>query len=219
MQTKLGWIFFFLFPCFAFGQTGKNKYIGFDILQVPATTLNINYSIEIQPFITPVFDLGYTINYAKNFDFIGDLLTLHCDCGNNGYELDIISGGYIQLGGLFNFRNNFEKHNYFHIGIFLTNSLVYENGYSIPPIGETLPPQQPTIPVSHTVFVAGLNFMGGYEFSLSERWKSVIDFQVSLPGKSQNNLYGYRNYIPGMGYRNVEKPWFPRLICNLKYRL
>jgi len=49
--------------------------------------------------------------------------------------------------------------------------------------------------------------------------KSNIDFQISLPGKNYEDLYGYRNYIPGMGYRDYVKYWFPMLLWNIKYNL
>ena len=219
MKIRLFGVFFLLVSCFAFGQKTKNRFLGSDVLQLPSTTFNANYSIEAKPYFTAVIDLGYTINYIKSFDFIGNLLTSHCDCANLGYEMDNISGGYFKFGGYYNLRNDFKKHNYFHLGVFLTSSIVHENGYYTQLIGETLPPHEPLVPVSHTVFVPGLNFKGGFVLSLSKKWAMDVDFQVSLPGENYNTLYGYRNYIPGMGYRDVVKAWYPMLICNLKYRL
>jgi len=51
------------------GQTLKNQFIGINILQLPALTINANYSIESKPFLTPTIDIGYAFNYQKSFDF------------------------------------------------------------------------------------------------------------------------------------------------------
>lgn len=196
-------------------QNSRDQFIGINVLQLPAMTINANYSIELNPFLTPIADIGYAFNYEKSFDIIGNLLTPHCDCGNDGYNIDKLTGAYLKIGTFLNLRNSFDKHNFFHVGLFLNNSIVYESGdYLIVGEGESI-----IQPVSHTVFVPGLSFSGGYEFSFLKKMKSNIDFQISLPGKNYKDLYGYSNYIPGMGYRDFEKYWFPMLVWNLKYRL
>lgn len=197
------------------GQTSQSQFIGINVLQLPALTLNANYSIEPRPFLTPTIDFGYAFNYKNSFDILGNILTSHCDCGNNGYEIEKLTGAYLKVGTFLNLRKSFEKQNFLHLGIFITNSLVHESG-DYRPSGEIDPEMQS---VSHTIYVPGLSFSGGYEFSVFEKIKSNIDFQISLPGKYHADLYGYRNYIPGMGYRDNWKNWFPMLMWNLKYRL
>jgi hypothetical protein len=198
-----------------YGQTLQNHFIGINVLQLPALTINANYSIESKPFLTPIMDIGYAFNYEKGFDFIGNMLTPHCDCGNDGYEIEKLTGAYLKVGAFLNLRKSFEKQNFIHIGIFLNNSIVSESG-NYRSAGEIEPSVQP---VSHTIYVPGLSFSGGYEFSIFKKMKSNIDFQISLPGKNYEDLYGYRNYIPGMGYRDYPKYWFPMLLWDLKYRL
>jgi hypothetical protein len=197
------------------GQTSRSQFIGINVLQLPALTINANYSIESKPFLTPTVDIGYAFNYEKSFDFIGNLLTPHCKCDNDGYDIEKLTGAYLKVGAFLNLRKSFEKQNFFHVGLFLNNSIVYESG-DYRPEGES---ETSILPVSHTIYVPGLSFSGGYEFSFFKKIKSNIDFQISLPGKNYEDLYGYRNYIPGMGYRDYEKYWFPMLLWNLKYRL
>lgn len=196
-------------------QTSRSQFIGINVLQLAALTINANYSNELKPFLTPIVDIGYAFNYEKGFDIIGNVLTPHCDCGNDGYNIGKRTGAYLKIGTFLNLRKSYGKQNFFHVGLFLNNSVVYESGnYVIIGIGKPI-----IQPVSQVIFVPGLSFSVGYEFSFSKRLKSNIDFQISLPGKNHKDLYGYRNYIPGMGYRDFEKYWFPMLLWNLKYRL
>jgi hypothetical protein len=226
MRTKIFLLLCLLISFGTFGQAKKNQYLGINILQLPASTLNINYSIEITPFFTPLVDIGYTFNYVKaeNIDWSGWLLTSHRKpeyeypykiqwCSFDIYKR---SGGYLKLGGYFNFRSALEKQHFVHVGIFLTNSIVYESGdmYILYPVTYF----EPT-PVNHTVIIFGLNVAAGYEFSLAKRLKSNIDFQISLPNNNYLDLYEYRNFIPGMGFKDNENRLYPMLIWNLKYRL
>jgi len=178
-------------------------------------TINANYSNDLKPFLTPTVDIGYAFNYGNSFDFIGNLLTSHCKCNNNGYDIGKRTGAYLKVGTFLNLRRSFEKQNFFHLGLFLNNSMVYESG-DYRPEGEI---ESDIQTVSHTIYVPGFSFSGGYEFSLLKRMKSNIDFQISLPGRNYEDLFGYRNYIPGMGYTDIDKYWFPMILWNIKYRL
>lgn len=198
-----------------YGQTFQNQFIGINILQLPALTINANYSIESKPFLTPTIDIGYAFTYQKSFDLIGNLLTPHCKCDNDGYDIEKLTGAYLKVGTFLNLRKSLEKQNFFHVGLFFNNSIVHESG-DCRPEGESESILQP---VSHTIYVPGLSISVGYEFSFFKKMKSNIDFQISFPGKNYEDLYGYRNYIPGMGYRDYEKYWFPMLLWNIKYKL
>jgi hypothetical protein len=200
------------------GQSDKHKYIGINVLGITSTTLSVNYNFDIKPYLSPLLDFGYTFNYTKSFDILGIVLTPHCKCGNNGYDLQNQSGPYLKLGTQFNLRKTYEKGNFFHLGLYFTNSLVHEEGiYNS--VGLADPFFPPPTPVSHTKYIIGLNTSIGYEFSIANRLKTSIDFQVSFPNKNYKDLYGYRNYIPGMGFKDFEGYWFPMLILNLKYKL
>jgi hypothetical protein len=199
------------------GQSDRNMYLGINILQLPAFTLNVNYSSEFKPFLTPIIDLGYTFNYSKSFDILGIILTPHCTCWNNGYHLSNQSGGYLKFGTFFNLRKTFEKKNYPQVGLFLTNSIVYEYGIYQPKVVIYTMPDP--VQLNHTKFILGLSAMIGYEYYISKRLQSNFDFQISFPNKNYRNLYWYRNYIPGMGYKDYNGYWFPMIIWNIKYRL
>jgi len=200
------------------GQSDRHKYIGINALGLTTTTLNTNYCFDIKPFFSPLIDIGYTFNYEKSFDFIGTILTPHCKCGNNGFDLNKQSGTYLKLGSLLNLRKTFDKENYFHLGLFFTNSLINQ-GCTY----QTLDIIDPFFPLptqlSHTKFIFGFNASIGYEFSIVKKLKSSFDFQVSFPNKNYKDLFGYRNYIPGIGFKDFEGYWFPMLLWNLKYRL
>jgi len=214
MRKRLFITLCLLTSLWASGQTSRNRFIGINVLQLPALTINANYSNESKPFLTPTVDIGYAFNYEKSFDFIGNLLTPHCDC-ENGYKIDKRTGGYLKFGTYFNLRKSIEKQNFFHLGIFLINSLVYESG-----VYDSLNQFETVFqPISHTIFVPGISLSGGYEFAVFKKLKSNIDFQISFPNKNYKDLYGYRNFIPGMGYKDIVEKWFPMLIWNLKYRL
>lgn len=202
----------------SFSQTDFNNYIGINLIQLPTSTVNINYSVDIKPYLTPIVDLGYTFNYDKfqNFDLIGTLLTPHIKL-YDGYTIDKQSGGYLKIGGFVNLRKDFEKRNFFHFGLFFINSVVYERGLYLSPIDSR--PYSYANKIEHTINIFAINISLGYEFRLTERLKTHLDFQLSFPTNKYLDLYSYNNFIPGMGFKDTMDEWFPMLILNLKYRL
>lgn len=200
-------------------QEFSRKYLGINVLQIPALTINLNYTNEIKPYFSSHIDMGYTPNYinAETTDMIGYFLTMHCDCMNDGYILDTQKGGYVKLGGYLNLRNQYEKRNYFLFGAFITNSIIYESGYKT--VALDVSPYHIEQDIKHTKFIIGLSLSSGYTFKISNRIQSDINFQISLPNKNYKDLYGYSNYIPGMGAKDFSSYWFPMLIWNIKYRL
>ncbi len=198
-----------------FAQNEKQQYIGMNLLQLPASTLNLNYSIDYTPYLTPLVDLGYAFNYQSGIDVIGYILTSHID-SYNGYLLEKQSGGYLKAGTYFNLRKTFEKQNFFHLGVFLSNAWAHEEG-SYYPDRNTGGDEIAT--VEHTVSIFGLSGALGYEFQLGKRFKASADFQVSLPTGAVDDLYSYDRFIPGMGYNESDGNIFMMLLFNLKYRL
>jgi hypothetical protein len=206
-----------------FGQTGKRQYLGINIMQLPAFTINANFSQDIAPYFTALGDAGYAVNYKKamNLDLPGTLLTAHeklddvTDIEMIEYHFYNMAGGYVKAGGYFNMRNNFEKRHFFHLGLFTTYALVYERADKqiLYPVTE-----EPYL-VEHAFFTAGLAFAGGYEFSVSKRLKSQVDLQYSLPVVNQDKPYIFRSFIPGMGFKDNTRRFYPMLIWNVKYQL
>lgn len=195
----------------SYSQSDKTRYIGMNVLQLPSSTINLNYSVESLPVLTPMVDVGYTLG-AYNVDVIGWFLTSHSKF-YDGYDLEMPSGGYIKLGGYLNLRKDFEKSRFFHLGVFVTNSMVHEKGMYSPS------PYESDYPVKHTVYLSGLSTSLGYEFKWGKRLKSSIDYQMSFPSNKYKDLYSYERFIPGMGYSGGGEKWFPMLIWNLKYTL
>lgn len=211
MKNKLIALILSIAAIHCYSQSAKARYIGINILQLPSSTLNVNYSVESLPFLTPMVDAGYTLG-TYNADLIGYLLTSHCKC-DDGYDLDMPSGGYVKLGGYLNLRRDFEKSRFFHLGLFLTNAMVHEQGMYSPP------PYQSDFAVKHTVYISGLSASLGYEFNWGKRLKSGIDYQISFPSDKYKDLYSYERFIPGMGYSGGGERWFPMLLWNVRYRL
>ena len=195
----------------SYAQSYKTHFLGVNILGLPSSTINVNYSMETHPYFTPMVDVGYSLG-AYNYDLIAWLLSPHGKC-YDGYDLDMPSGGYLKLGTYLNLRNSVEKANFFHLGLFVTSAMVREKGMYSPP------PYESDYPVEHTVFISGLSTSLGYEFKWGKRLKTNIDFQLSVPTNNYRDLYSYQTFIPGMGYLEGGGRWYPLLIMNLKYRL
>lgn len=206
----------------AFAQSVKKSqekgdmYVGMNLLQYTSLTINANFSTEYKPWLTGFADVGYAINYSnsKSYDVLGYILTPHIDANNDGYDLSKQNGGYIKLGGFYNFRKTYEKKNYIHLGLFLNNAYVYEKANFIDPVLHI-----GGVEKIHGVLISGLSVSAGYEFEFLKYFSSSIDFQVSLPAGNYKNLYGYSNFIPGMGHKDYNGYWFPMLIWNVKYKL
>ncbi len=216
MTKRILTILIILIGLRSFGQNDKNQFIGLNLLQLPTSTINLNYSIDYKPFLTPLVDIGYAFGYNDSYDLLGYYLTRHNDL-YDGYTIKKQSGGYIKIGGFLNLRKIFEKQNFFHIGLFLTNSIVYERALYLSPIDSR--PYSYADNIEHTVYLFGFSTSLGYEFKITNRLKSNIDFQLSFPTDKYSDLYSYTNFIPGMGYSGSVDKWFPMLIMNLKYRL
>ena len=200
----------------SYGQDDKKQFIGLNVLQLPASTINFNYSFGYKPYLTPTIDIGYAFGYNQNYDLIGIFLTPHVKL-YDGYTIDKQSGGYLKLGGYLNLRKDFKKRNFFHLGLFLTNSIIHEKGLYLSPIDSR--PYSYADKIEHTVLLYGFSSSLGYEFKLSSRLKTHIDFQLSFPTDKYLDLYSYSNFIPGMGFKDTEGKWFPMVILNLKYIL
>jgi len=202
-----------------FGQVKEkwNHAIGINLLQIPATTIDLTYEFANNPRYTMIFNPGYTIDYSNSFDFIGFFLSPHYKCGNDGYSMRKRTGGFIKLGMKFNFRNKTEKRNYFFLGVYMTNSLIFEKAEYV----NLDVPESQVENVNHKMFIAGLTGAVGYNFRISEKLNADFGGQLSKPSKNYADLYGYSNYIPGMGYLETcgKGNLFPMLVLNIKYRL
>lgn len=216
MTKKAFTVLIVFFGLTSYGQNNKNHFIGLNIFQLPSSTINFNYSIDYKPFLTPVADVGYALGYNEDFDLIGMFLTPHIKL-YDGYSIEKQSGGYIKLGAFFNLRKDFKKQNFFHFGLFLATSMVYEKAWYLSPLHPG--PYIYAEKIEHSVYLYGFSASLGYEFKISNRLRTNADFQLSFPSGEYIDLYSYSNFIPGMGFKDTNAKWFPMLILNLKYRL
>jgi len=199
-------------------QNGKwDQEIGTNLLQIPATTIDVNYQLSSSPWISLIINPGYTINYISSYDIIGFFLSPHCKCANQGYSTKNQSGPYLKLGIRYNFRQSETRDNYFFIGGLLNNSLVHERAlYNNP---QTIIEESDM--VEHTKFVYGFTLWTGYNFKIKGKLSSDFGFQISIPSKGYDSLYGDQRYLPGFGYMEPtgRRAIIPIIIFSLKYRL
>ncbi|MEE4178768.1 MAG: hypothetical protein V2I46_14785 [Bacteroides sp.] len=199
------------------GERNWSREIGINLLQLPATALDLTYEMARDPQYSISMSTGYTLNYSKSFDWLGWFMSPHYKCGNNGFSLENQSGGFLKAGLIYNFRHDMEKKNYFFLGGFLTGSWVFEKAAYRNPEVENSPPEA----LSQNVFIPGFTAAAGYNFRISGKWTSGAGFQVSFPSGKYLDLYGYQNYIPGMGYMETcgNERIFPMLVFSLNYSL
>jgi len=208
---KNTWLMLLLFcGCNLLCQTGKSKSIGINLLQLPSTTLNANFTYELKPYFTPLVEFGYTFNFVKGIDLPRPTYSLY-----DGYNFKNISGGYFKVGGYFNLRKSFKKMNYFHLGLFSSNAWVNEKvDYNAPNSPAPLEKLQHHIPIWGYAISAGFDL-----YLVTNKLSASVDFQLSYPQINADQLYSFRRFIPGMGYQGTNNSWHPMLILNLKYRL
>jgi len=196
--------------CFA--QSDGRQFLGINLLQLPTSTLNLNYSKEIHPYLTGHIDVGYTIDYVSvhERDWLGKYLTDHNSnmdfpygCNTHNEQ----SGGYLKLGAYFNARRTYIQASYFRLGLFITNSIVYEDHL----VGGDMM-------ILHTLYIPGVSGSCGYELQISSRFKASLDYQISS-SIFKNDLSTNECFVPGMGLSGKGRNLYPMVLLNIKYEL
>lgn len=201
-----------------YSQQTVKQSIGINIAQLSALSLDVDYEYEIKPYLNFYSAIGYSYNHTKSWD-INFFLVPHIKCGNCGIKPINQTGGFLKTGVKINARRNFTKHNFFFLGINLINSVVYEKAdfsdyYDIPPPDIILNPIQ-----EQTKYVFGIGTQYGYSFKVFKKIQADVGLQIAFPLVNYKYLYGYENYIPGIGYKGSYSNWFPVIIFNLKYMI
>lgn len=202
----------------------KSSYIGLNLAQIPALTIDLSYDYTIKPYLDLVGNFGYSFNHVYSGD-LNFILVPHIKCGNCGIVIKNQTGGFIKTGMRLNIRKSYEKRNYILIGISLINSIVYEKAdftdyYSDCEI--QTPPNTIIIddPITEqTKYICGIGMQLGYSFKMGDRLQSDVGLQVAFPHNNYKSLFGYRNFIPGIGYKDSYSYWFPTLNFVIKYQL
>ena len=202
-------------PVFAQEKKNYKSEIGLNLLQLPATSIDLTYKITNNPKYNLSINTGYTFNYSNSFKLIA-LFGAHNK--RLDYEMIKQSGSFINIGFNYNFRDNYQKKNYFFIGASINNSFIYEySEYS-----DVMIPESNIEHLKHHLYIYGFSVIAGYNFKISKKLSSDIDMKMSVPNKKYKELYGYENYIPGMGYKNTQgsnNQIFPMLLLNLNYKI
>lgn len=172
---------------------------GINLLQILATTIDLTYDYSPNANFSYSFGAGYTFDYTKNFDLVGFILSTHYKCGNDGYVMKLQSGGFLRAGIKYNFRKTLEKENFFFVGGYLTGSVIREKAE----LEDWENPDSPPEKLSQTLFIPGITASLGYQFRISGSLHSAVGIQFSFPSSKYADLYGYTNYISGMGFRET----------------
>ncbi|NLO43011.1 MAG: hypothetical protein GX109_08295 [Bacteroidales bacterium] len=201
----------FLIPKKGLGQEEKIMHhaIGLNLLQLPATTIDITYAFSNNPHYDFLVNTGFTFNYSKSMDYIGWLLTPHFDCGNDGFTMIQQTGAFLKGGMKYNIRKSFDKKHYFFFSAYLCSSWIYEEA-------------DKTKRLKHHKFIFGFTGVAGYHIRIYKKLCTDIAINISYtPDKTIKDLYGYQNYIPGMGFmetcRNTNV--FPIVVWSIKYQI
>jgi hypothetical protein len=199
-----------------------NNTIGLNVAELPSLTIDLNYSYAIKPYFDLVGGIGYSFNhtYAADLNFI---LVPHIKCGNCGIVMKNQTGGFVKTMLKLNVRKSYETRNYLFIGIDIINSVVYEkadfsNYYSDYEMQES--PNTVIIddPIrEQTKYIFGIGTRLGYSLKMGEKLQGDLGLQIAFPNNRYKSLFGYQNYIPGMGFKDSYSYWFPRLFFYIKY--
>lgn len=201
----------------------KTKAIGLNVAELPALTINLNYDYAIKPYLDFIGNIGYSFNHIYSGD-LNFILVPHIKCGNCGIIIKNQTGGFVKTGLKLNARKSFAKRNFFFVGINLINSIVYEEAdfsdYSDCEI--QTPPNTVIIddPITEQIkYILGVGTQFGYSFRMRDNLQSDLGLQIAFPHSNYRSLFGYRNFIPGIGYKDSYSYWFPTLIFNIKYMI
>jgi hypothetical protein len=193
-----------------------NREVGMNVLQLLATTVDLGYEINNHPRYTLVVNGGLTVNHVYGPDLFGFILSPMTKCTR--YTMKNQSGGFVKGGMKYNLRSSLEKNNYFFVGAYLTNALVYEKAEHEKLVESYLYYYYEPEMLDHVVNIFGLTGAVGYNFRFSKRLNSDLGVHISRASNQYHHLYGGPHYIPGMGYYDGGRI-FPMMVWNLKYRL
>jgi hypothetical protein len=68
-----------------------------------------------------------------------------------------------------------------------------------------------------TKYIFGIGTRLGYSLKMGEKLQGDLGLQIAFPNNRYKSLFGYQNYIPGMGFKDSYSYWFPRLFFYIKY--
>ncbi len=215
-----------LFLCFLFinlhidAQNTKDFSfsIGTNLLKIPPLTFDIIYDYKYKPYLDFTVNTGYGFNYNGSND-LSRWLTGMCKGGNDGYLLEKQSGPYLKLGIKANTRKNFNTKYYFFVGSYIANSFIYEKALSniYWNIGFPINSANPYRQMTHNLYIFGVTGFGGFSFIIYKKISCDIGLEIGFPSSKYKELYGYENFIPGIGTKANTAYWFPQLLLNLKY--
>ena len=200
-----------LIPRKGFGQEEKIMHhaIDLNLLQLPATTIDITYAFSNNPHYDFLVNTGFTFNYSQSIDYIGWLLTPHFDCGNDGFTMIQQTGAFLKGGMKYNVRKSFDKKHYFFFSAYVCSSWIYEEADKIKRL-------------KHHKFIYGFTGAVGYHIHIYKKISTDIAVNISYtPDKTVKDLYGYQNYIPGMGFMETcgNTCVFPIIVWSIKYQI
>jgi len=200
-----------LIPKKGFGQEEKIMHhtLGFNLLQLPATTIDITYSFYNNPHYDFLVNAGFTFNYSQSIDYIGWLISPHFDSRNDGFTMRQQTGAFLKGGMKYNVRKLFDKKHYFFFSGYVCSSWIYEEA-------------DKTERLKHHKFIYGFTGTVGYHIHIYKKLSTDIALNISYtPDKTVKDLYGYQNYVPGMGFMETcaNASFFPMVVWSVNYQI
>ncbi|PIY04173.1 MAG: hypothetical protein COZ21_07250 [Bacteroidetes bacterium CG_4_10_14_3_um_filter_31_20] len=199
-----------------FGQQKRtNSFsIGTNIIKIPALTIDLLCDFHYRPQLDFNFNSGYGFNHT-GYD-LSRWLTGMIKSGNDGYLMEEQKGWYFKLGARYNIRNNYNSKCYLFIGSYIANSFVKEKAKY-----DFFSPDSQWVNISHKIYIFGLTCYSGISINIFKHLSLEIGLEAGIPTNKYKELYGYDNFIPGIGVKanSDQSRWFPQILTNIKYNL
>ncbi len=210
-----------VFLCLIFLQTTilysqSDQYIGINIMQLFAKSVNINYRIDKYPRLSYLFEGGLTFNYTQQTRD-PEWLFNYDPWMSTDTRSEKISGGFLKIGLL---TRSVEKKNYLNVGISLINSVIHEEGiYEDCYYDDDEIFHEDDIPFNQTYYKMGFGFYLGYNLKISKKIATNMGFQSSFSLKGSKEGYWMYEFIPGMGINSAESHFRLMPVINISYKL
>ena len=211
-MRKIAILFFCGIIVSSFVRSQSKYTIGVNAAELPALTLDVNHFYKISPRFELMGNTGFSFNHTYGGD-INWILVPHYKCEGD-YKIINQSGGFLKAGFRFNFRKLSGKNHYIFSQINIIGSMLFEKVY---PLCTGTCPAIWYSGFQHWVFISGAGTTLGYSFQLGKKLFSDLGLQVSYPFYRDGTLYGFRNFIPGIGFKDSNSKWFPVIVFNINY--
>jgi hypothetical protein len=199
----------------------KSFSIGTNLIKIQASTIDIIADYHFKNYLDFSVNTGYALNHIQ--PDLSIFLTGMCKGGNDGYIIQGRQGWYFKFGARYNFHKTDDSKFYFFSGVYLASSFIQEKTlYDMTWDNPNLYPSDSSmVLLGHKMYMFGFTAYGGGSIKLAKRLFLEIGLEAGFPTIKYKELYGYENFIPGIGAKaNSDNAyWFPQILVNMKYKI